>query len=118
MTTTTARVVFILPRPARVALAALTDRLASKHNGMSRYATAAVQSLLADSDRVELTYMQATAVMSQGYAESARVEMARSRGRVTAQQAALVGVVELVRAQFETSGWRKIHDTDPNPPRD
>lgn len=114
--TTTAPVVFILPRAARVALAALTDRLAQKGNGMSKYAIAAVQTLLADSDRVELTYMQATAMMSQTYAESARIELARSRGRVARNN--LAGIVELVRAQFETSGWKQAHDTNPNPSRD
>lgn len=118
MSATTAPVVFILPRAARVALAKLTDRLARKNNGMSGYAIVAVQALLADSDRVELTYMQAAAVMSQTYAECARVELARSRGRMTEQQVFLSTAIDQVGAQFQTSGWRTTHDTNPNPPRD
>lgn len=79
-------VVLTLPRPMREIAARLADRLARKNNGMSKHATAAVEALLADSDRVELSYLQAVAVSSQCYAEIARIELARSRGKMTARQ--------------------------------
>lgn len=75
-----------LPRPAREVAARLTSRLASKGNGMSAHAQAAVEALLTPNDRVELTYLQAVAVMSQAYAESARIELARSRGKMSPRQ--------------------------------
>lgn len=93
-----------LPRAAREILARLTDRLAHKGNGMSQHAIEAVQVLLAPSDRVELTYMQAVAVSSQSYAESARIELARSQDKMTARQEladqAIMWAMEQARPQM------------------
>lgn len=88
-------IVVTLPRPAREVAARLASRLASKGNGMSAHAQAAVEALLTPNDRVELTYLQATAMMSQVYAESARTERDRRAGTMSARQ----------RATMEVVGW-------------
>lgn len=97
-------IVVTLPRPARVIAARLASHLASKGNGMSAHAQAAVEALLAPNDRVELAYLQATALMSQAYAESARTERDRSRGQMSPRQQQTARVVgwleEQVRPQM------------------
>lgn len=74
MTTNTHPVtVLTLPRPMREIVARLTTRIALKGHGLSAAADEAIQLLLTDSDRVELTPLQAAAVTGAMNAARAKV---------------------------------------------
>lgn len=95
--------VLVLPRPTREVVARLADRMATRGHGMSKHAAAAVELLLSDCDRVELSYLQATTVRLECEAQTRRNEAARAKRPLQAREQAAEQAALFVLAQLRTA---------------